>query len=280
MNKLFCNSTKAPMTIFRPKEVIRQRAVSVAPRMRHWWPVAVVPALLFGGTLLTTRGQEAKQAEGLLAQLREIPAATFADAVDEVVGRRGFMSYDMRPVTGAPRLVGRAKTVLYGPISPGATGKEKPLGPLYGIQIIDESGPGDVLVAVTHDLNITALGGLMATTAKVRGMEGVVVDGAVRDLDQIDELKLPVFARSVSPSTMVGRGTSLARDIPVVCGGVTVCPGDYIVGDRDGAVCIPAGHIQPVLKRALEMEATEKQMMPMIRNTKSLQKVMEKFKRI
>jgi regulator of RNase E activity RraA len=248
--------------------------------VRRWCTLAVLSALLAGGIFLTSRAQEATQTGDLLAQLREIPAATLADAVDEVIGKRGFMSYDMRPVTGAPRLAGRAKTVLYGPIGSSAPGNDQPLGPLYGIQIIDQSGPGDVLVAVTHDLNITALGGLMATTAKVRGMEGVVVDGAVRDLDQIEELELPVFARSISPSTMVGRGTSLARDVPVVCGGVTVCPGDYIVGDRDGVVCIPAGQVQPVLQRALQMEATEKQMMPMIRDTKSLQKVMEKFKRI
>ena len=136
------------------------------------------------------------------------------------------------------------------------------------------------MVAVTNDLNVTALGGLMATTAKVRGMAGVVVDGAVRDLDQIEELRLPVFARAISPATLVGRGTSLVRDVPVVCGGATVYPGDYIVGDRDGVVCIPAGQIQAVLRRAQEMEAVEKKMMPMIREIKSLQQVIAKFKRI
>lgn len=120
----------------------------------------------------------------------------------------------------------------------------------------------------------------MAATAKVRGMEGVVVDGAVRDLDQIEELELPVFARSISPATMVGRGTSLARDVPVVCGGVTVYPGDYIVGDRDGVVRVPANQIRAVLQRAQEMEEAEKKMMPMIQRIKSLQEVINKFKRI
>jgi len=79
---------------------------------------------------------------------------------------------------------------------------------------------------------------------------------------------------------MLGRSTSLVRDMPVVCGGVTVSPGDYIVGDRDGVVCIPAGQVDAVLKRALEMEAAEKKMVPMIYKTKSLQKVVEMFKRI
>ena len=228
-------------------------------------------------SLIPRSATVADSADEILDQLREVPAATLSDAVDQVVGRRGFMSHEMRPVL-AERLVGRAKTVLYGPL--GENTKEKALGPLYGVQIIDESGPGDVMVAVTNSQDITGLGGLMATTAKLRGMEGVVVDGAIRDVEQIEELGLPVFSTSISPATMVGRGTSIARDVPIVCGGVTVNPGDYIVGDRDGVVCIPAGQIDAVLQLALKMEETERKMLPLLRKTKSLQKVIEEFKRI
>jgi regulator of RNase E activity RraA len=241
--------------------------------------VCGVVLLVCSETLLYVFAQDSQPAEdGILAQLREIPAATLADAVDKVTGKRGFMSYDMRPISLKHRMVGRAKTVLYGPA--GGSGSKKNLGPLYGVQIIDESGPGDVMVAVTNDLNVTGLGGLMARTASVRGMEGVVVDGAVRDVQEIEEFGMPVFSRSISPATMVGRSTSLARDVPVICGGVTVSPGDYVVGDRDGVVCIPAAQIQPVIKLALKMEATEKKMVPMIYKLKSLQKVVEMFKRI
>lgn len=248
------------------------------------WPVrrtlllTLLAAFVCAETVLQLLAHESSAPPGLLGKLQNIPAATLSDAVDEVVGRRGFLSYDMRPISLKHRMAGRAKTVLFGPA--GEQAKQKNLGPLYGVQIIDESGPGDIMVVVTGDLNVTGLGGLMATTAKVRGMEGVVVDGAVRDVDEIVALGLPVFSRSISPSTMVGRSTSLARDVPVVCGGVTVMPGDYIVGDRDGVVCIPAGQIQAVLKRALEMEAAEKKMVPMIYKLKSLQKVIEMFKRI
>ena len=188
------------------------------------------------------------------------------------------MSYDMRPVSLKIRMAGRAKTALFGPS--GEKIKTKNTGPVSAVQIIDESGSGDILVVVTGDLNVTGLGGLMATTAKVRGMEGVVVDGAVRDTDKIEALGLSVFSRSISPATMLGRFTSLARDVPVVCGGVTVSPGDYIVGDRDGVVCIPAGQVDAVLERALQMEEAEKKMVPMIYKIKSLQKVVEMFKRI
>lgn len=222
--------------------------------------------------------EESSAGGGILSQLQNVPAATLSDAVDQVVGRRGFMSYDMRPISLEKRMAGRAKTVLFGPS--GETTKKKNLGPAYGVQVIDESGPGDIMVVVTGDLNVTGLGGLMATTAHVRGMSGVVVDGAVRDVDEINALGLSVFCRSISPSTMLGRSTSIARDVPVHCGGVTVSSGDYIVGDRDGVVCIPAGQVDVVLERALEMEAAEKKMVPMIYEIKALQKVVEMFKRI
>ncbi|MBI82997.1 MAG: hypothetical protein CMJ81_07365 [Planctomycetaceae bacterium] len=216
--------------------------------------------------------------DSLLSQLENIPAATLSDAVDEVVGQRGFMSYDMRPVSSTQRMVGRAKTVLFGALD--SVTNEKGNGPFHGVQVIDESGPGDIMVVVTGDLNVTGLGGLMATTAQVRGMSGVVVDGAVRDVDEIQALGLSVFCRSISPSTMLGRAASIGRDVPVLCGGVAVSSGDYIVGDRDGVVCIPADHVGAVLERALEMEAAEKKMIPKIHELKSLQKVVEMFKRI
>ena len=247
---------------------------------RVWerWSWIATVAAGFIGFLILSLFEGAGAAEDVLSTLRKIPAATLSDAVDEVAGRRGFMEHYMRPVGLSERMAGRARTLLYGPIRDGQ--KKNNLGPLYGVQIIDESGPGDVMVAVTNDVNITALGGLMAMTAQVRGMEGVVVDGAVRDVQQIEELKLPVFTRAISPATMVGRGTSIASDVPVVCGGVTVEPGDYIVGDRDGVVCIPAAHVQAVISRALEMEEAESKMIPMIHKVKSLQKVIDIFKRI
>jgi 3-hexulose-6-phosphate synthase/6-phospho-3-hexuloisomerase len=241
--------------------------------------ILIVLLMLFvAGVFLRAKTQPLASKDDILAQLREIPSSTLADAVDEIVGKRAYMSYDMRPVSNGRRMAGRAKTVLYGPLSENV--KEKAVGPQFGVRIIDESGPGDVMVAVTGDLNVTGLGGLMATTAQERGMEGVVVDGAIRDVDQIEKLGLPVFTRSISPSTMVGRYTSLARDIPVACGGVTVYPGDYIVGDRDGVVSIPAGQVQAVLRRAQEMEETERKMMPLIQKWKSLQKALDIYKRI
>lgn len=233
---------------------------------------------LYCGAVVLGVSEGSAPADPILTQLREIPAATLADAVDQVTGERGFMSYDMRPVAETPRMAGRAKTVLLGPV--GDNLEEERAGVDYAIDIMDESGPGDILVVANGNLNIAAFGGLKATTAKVRGMEGVVLDAATRDVEQIEELGLPVYARSITPATGVGREVTLARDIPVDCAGVTVSTGDYLVGDRDGVVRIPAEHIQAVIQLALEYEETEKKMVPMLKELKSLGEVLKVFRRI
>ncbi|CAN5521499.1 hypothetical protein BH23BAC4_BH23BAC4_12340 [soil metagenome] len=107
-----------------------------------------------------------------------------------------------------------------------------------------------------------------------------LIEGGVRDTEEIEALGLPVFARSITPATGVGRQTSISRSVPVLCGGVLVHPGDYIVADRDGVVRVPAGQIEPVIRRALEMEDTEKKMLPVLRETGSLAEVIRRFRRI
>lgn len=249
----------------------------------HWIPIPkslliCTVLLFFGGALFWGSPQQSTPAADILTQLRQIPTATLADAVDEVVGKRGFMSHEMRPIAKGPRIAGRAKTVVLGPRT--QTAAEKSVKTHYTVETIDESGSGDVLVIANGDLDIAAFGGLMATAAKIRGIEGVIIDGAVRDVEQIEELGLSVFSRSTSPATGVGRQFTLSREVPVLCGGVTVYPADYIVADRDGVTRIPAQHIQAVLRRALELEETEKKMTPMIKKLKSLGKVIQMFQRI
>ena len=147
--------------------------------------------------------------------------------------------------------------------------------------MIDNAKPGEVgVIVVEGDLNITGLGGLMATAAKSREMAGVIVDGAVRDVAEIRQLGLPVFSRSVAPSSVVGRYASVANQIPVKCAGVMVNPGDIIVAGEDGVVVVPASRAAEVLKRAQEIDELEKKMVPVILREKSLQKAVEFFKRI
>src|SRR5512140_2781274 len=223
-------------------------------------------------------------ADALLDAYRKVPTASIADAVDQVVHKRGFLSHDMRPVFDT-HIAGYAVTALLRPLSraPQASGA---LGALHSVQAIDEAGPGKVLVIVIEDgddisgLDIAGIGGLMATDGKTRGLEGAVIDGGARDVGEITSLKFPVFSRSVIPSSSVGRYTCVFKNEPVTCAKVQISPGDVIVGDRDGVVAVPRDQAEAVLKKAQEIDEREAKMFPLIRQYKSLQKVVELFKRI
>ena len=131
-----------------------------------------------------------------------------------------------------------------------------------------------------NGLDVAAIGGLMGTAAKARGMAGMVLDGGVRDIAELRALDLPVFARSVTPATAVGRYASVAKDIPVECGGVTIRPGDIIVAGEDGVVAVPQDKAAEVLKRSQEIDERETKMVPFIQKFRSLSKAIEVFNRI
>jgi regulator of RNase E activity RraA len=129
-------------------------------------------------------------------------------------------------------------------------------------------------------LDIAAMGNLMGTAAVVRGMAGMVLDGAIRDIWDIRRMGLTVYARSASPRTAVGYYATVANNVPVECAGVTVRPGDIIVADEDGVVVVPQERAEEVLKKAQEIDERENKMYPFIRQYKSLQKAIEVFNRI
>lgn len=227
---------------------------------------------------VVTGGQAADTEVALIDGFQQTTVASVADAVDQVVGERGFMNHDMRPVIPG-KVVGRAVTALVRPAPPD---KATPaLAVKHSVEMIDHSKPGEVgVIVMENGLDVAAIGGLMATTAKVRGMAGMVVDGGVRDLAEIRALKLPVYGRGVTPATAVGRYASVARQIPVTCAGIIVNPGDIIVAGEDGVVRVPRQKAAEVLARAREIDARETKMVPMIKQHKSLQKVIELFNRI
>jgi regulator of RNase E activity RraA len=111
-------------------------------------------------------------------------------------------------------------------------------------------------------------------------MEGMIVDGGVRDIAEIRRLGLPVYARSATPGSAVGRYASISRDEPVWCGGVMVSPGDIIVAGEDGVVVVPKDKAEAVLKMAVEIDEKESRMVPVIQQLKSLGKAIARFNRI
>jgi 4-hydroxy-4-methyl-2-oxoglutarate aldolase len=207
---------------------------------------------------------------------RDVAAASVADAVDAVVGRRGFMSSRIRPVFPA-KISGPATTVLEGP------GTEA-LPPLHALEAIDDSAEGTIIVIGTEDPDaaedVAVWGGMMSTAAATRRLGGAVLDGGVRDVGESRDLNFPIFSRSIVTSTTVGRYVTLARDVPITCGGVVVGPGDVVVGDEDGVVVVPADRAGEILAAARQIEETEERMTEEIRRQGSITGALKKFGRI
>ena len=129
-------------------------------------------------------------------------------------------------------------------------------------------------------LDVAAIGGLMSTAMKVRGLAGAVMDGSVRDVPQIKRLQFPIFSRGIVPSTSVGRYRFVGYNIPITCGGVKVNAGDIISADEDGVVVIPHAKAVEVLKKAHELDLIEHKTFPLIEELKSLTQAIAKYGRI
>ncbi len=235
-------------------------------------PVAVL--LLMGFQQAT----KPTYADPLLNGFSKSTVASVADAVDQITGKRGYMSHDMRPRVGQS-FVGRATTALLKPATPEQA--TAALSARDSVAMIDAAKPGEVgIIVIADSLDLAGMGGLMATAAKARGMAGIILDGGIRDLAEIRSLGLPVFARSVSPGSSVGRWASVAKDIEVDCAGIKVKPGDIIVAGEDGVVVVPKEQEAAILKRSQEIDDRETKMVPYIKQFKSLGETVKKFNRI
>jgi regulator of RNase E activity RraA len=211
----------------------------------------------------------------IVQELMKSDAGNISDAVDEVTGHRGFMYHDMKPVFKT-RVVGPAVTAVLRPVMK----NDKTEYPNYNLQILDEAPAGSVIVYVLEDgLEIAGIGNLMATTAKVRGLAGAVIDGGARDTEDIERLGFPVFSRSITPATSVGRLVAVAKQVPVTCAGVLVRPGDYIVADRDGVVVVPLDKVDRVIEVVRQYDDKESKMIPIIKQEKSMLKALAKYNR-
>ena len=238
--------------------------------MSRWHAAALLIALHCTSAFALTPDE-------IIAVLRDPVHSTgnVADAVDEATGARGWMSSDMKPILDT-KIVGRAATALMRPVLKNDGRKYQN----HLLEILDQAEPGSILVYVMQDgLEIAAMGNLMATTAKVRGLAGVVIDGAVRDVTEIRQIGLPVWSRRVSPATSVGRMVSVDKQIPVQCGGVTVNPGDYLVADADGVVVIPQAAAERVVELLAQYADKEARMVPIINETRSMLKAIERYNR-
>jgi len=203
-------------------------------------------------------------------------SASVADAVDKVTGRRGYMDDVIKPRINDKRIVGPAVTIK-------ESKTYEKLPPTLALQAIDESDEGSIIVISLDptDRDVAVWGGLMTAGAVANNLAGAVLDSGLRDVIEIKrDFDFQVFSRSISPGTTVGRYKTDAINIPVMCGGIMVNPGDLIVGDLDGIVVVPRDSVNRVLEAAMEIEAREAEQTIFIKETKSIRKGIEKYNRI
>ena len=205
----------------------------------------------------------------------KVTSASVADAVDKVTGCRGYMDHTIKPRINDKKIVGPAVTIEEGPT-------DEFVPPQHALDAVDESPAGSVIViAINGEPDVAVWGGLMTAGSVANGLAGAILDGGVRDVTEIKrDYDFPVFSRSVSPGTTLGRFKTLAANVPVVCGGIQVRPGDLMMADLDGVVVVPKEHVDAVLEMALEIEQREAEQAKLIISSKSLREGLAKYNRI
>ena len=234
--------------------------------------LAGLPVLVLAGWVM------AQQPSGdpLIEGYRMVEVASVADAMEQLYGQRAYMSHDMRPLFKT-KFAGPAVTVLMKK----EEHKEGAAASQGMLDAIDAAPAGSVYVMVVEDgLDYGAIGGLMATAMKFRGLAGAVVDASIRDTPQIGKLQFPIFSRGVVPSTTVNHYRFAGVNIPVTCAGVRVNAGDIVTADEDGVAVVPRAHAAEVLKKAQDLDNTEHTMIPFIEKFRSIKEAVAKFGRI
>ena len=190
----------------------------------------------------------------LIARLAAIPyTGAVSDILDEMGWDNQTLPSAIQSLVPGQTLAGRALTLLGE-----ATDSEDP-GVIFVpfLRMLGEVRPGDVLVCQPNDNSAAHLGELSSETAKFRGARGAVIDGGARDTEYMVRLGFPVFARYRTPRDIRGRWRLVDYSVPIAIGDVSIDPGDFVLGDRDGVIIIPREIATEVIVAAEKVVHTE-----------------------
>lgn len=223
----------------------------------------------------------------IIERFMVIASASVSDACEKVCGCRRYMDHELVPRIGDRKIVGPAVTVQEGP----ANGVD--CGPTHAFEAMDAcEEPGSVMVIsmANSDKDVALWGGIMTAGAVANNFAGAVLDGGLRDIEEIRKgqaegglyqgKKFEVYSRSISANTTLGKYKTYANNVPVMCGGIMVNPGDLIVADCSGVVAIPKEHIEEVLKVCEDIEKTELLEAQLIIEQGSIKAGLDKFNRV
>jgi regulator of RNase E activity RraA len=221
-------------------------------------------------------GTAAPTDDALIADFRRVEVASVSDALEQLTGKRMYMSHRMHPLF-TTKFAGFARTVLLKKDE----GNTDPSALTGMLAAIDEGSTNSVYVMVLEDgENIAGMGGLMGTAMAARGYAGAVIDGGVRDVAYLRKIGFPVYATGIVPSTSVHHYRFAGSQIPVTCDGVVVKAGDVVTADSDGVVVVPRARAQEVLAVAQQMDFKEHSMYAVIEQMKSIVEAVKKFGRL
>jgi len=205
-------------------------------------------------------------------RLARLSTTNLSDALD-ALGLKGA-TYGIRPLwENAEKVLGRAVTIKIT-----AAGLTKITGNHLGVTAIEAASKGDVIMIDNGGrLDTSCWGGILANGAKQKGISGVVVDGAIRDLDDCVEIQFPAYARGAVVATARGRIMEEATNVLIQFAGVQVRPGDIVMGDRSGVVIVPQEKLDEVIEKAELFYGKEEQMIAEIRSGVGMLAVDNKF---
>ncbi|HLN86084.1 MAG TPA: RraA family protein [Candidatus Limnocylindrales bacterium] len=208
--------------------------------------------------------------EAIIERLAKLDSCAVSDALDSL-NLKGA-TWGVRPQWPCPKIAGRAVTMKIKP-----AGLQQPTQHL-GTAPIEAAQPGDIIVVDNGGkLEFSCWGGLLALSAKLKGVSGVVIDGASRDIDEARDLEFPVYARGVVPMTARGRVMQESYNQEIQFAGVQCHPGDLVLADGSGVIIIPKEKENEVVTAAAEIYAKEQEMADGIRKGYSGLEMLEKL---